>query len=318
MSFFNKLFKPKNRLVEYPPQLSIIRYTKSAWEKLFPKSSDEEWKEKNYPENIYDLTTYYVIRRVANNPEILDYLKEIKVLTIDDQYLNWLEEKGLTHSEKSVFLYVENRDNSFWDQRLQESQMNEQTHILGLSFTSLITNAKNNRTQYRLSQEAIDKLADFIKTKYKTDNVYIPGWIIKGSDTAKYTQSIDVMANEYFNNHRRIRLGQCEEQAYSDEEMANGFIPLPFFIPIVYKVNVTKHNHHVCSEDIDEQEKYEYSPNLIHFTDSEMEYLSEIISTAAPGIVECAPSLTTREAMALIYKITLLRKELYKENRKFY
>ena len=168
--------------------------------------------------------------------------------------------------------------------------MNEQTHILGLSFTSLITNAKNNRTQYCLSQEAIDKLAEFIKTKYKTDNVYIPGWIIKGSDTAKYTQSIDVMANEYFNNHRRI----------------------------VYKVNVTKHNHHVCSEDIDEQEKYEYSPNLIHFTDSEMEYLSEIISTAAPGIVECAPSLTTREAMALIYKITLLRKELYKENKKFY
>ena len=313
---FKKIFNTSQAI---NPTLSIIRYTKDVWEKLYPKSSEEEWKLNNCPDNVYQFIKQNVFNHINNRPKAFKEIKEIKILTIDQNYIDWLEKANLNHSNKVLYKYIEaNRGDDFWNERFLKSDMTKILHLMGFAFTSILINVKNGKTNYHISVENQKTIIDFIKNKFKTNKIFLPGWVLKGNDAIKYSAQIETIANEYFKSGRKIKIGACEEQNFVQKEMIKGFVPIPFYIPFVYETNVTQYKHHINFKDIKEQEKYEYAPNMIAFNEEERAKLCNLIALDVPGIVNMSPSLKTKESVFLDYRLAMLKKGNKDEDVLFY
>lgn len=265
-------------------KLMAIRYTKEAWFTLCPESTEEFFIEKNSPNDILGFIKLS-IRKIAHIG--VAKLTEIQIITIDEKYIEWLEKFQKTHEQKNLMEYINScsKIENYWEERFLNSQMLDGYHVVGISIYMILHEVNNGKSEYYLNQESIEQLSMILSDSTKTNNIYIPGWITKGSDMPNYCKTLVQFAKSYFDYNSRIRYGKYLEQNYENVEQKDLFKPFPFVIPIVIKTNQYKSLIYLNKKN---NEEYEVDFSL---TKKQKEKIYEVLTRQFPQIISIDDSL---------------------------
>ena len=231
---------PFNKKNKETKPLIAARYTYDTFCSLFPNKTHQDWIDSNCPDNITDFVKQLVTKCVSKKTKI----ERLLIATIDRQYVDWLTENDKTHSQNTLneYLCYCGTDSDFWNKKLIDSNMTTAYNVLGIPSMTMIYNIDENQSQYSLSKEASNQIADILKTVYDSDYVFVPGWITKGSEMIKYAQDIVQIAKSFWDNGTNVRFAKYLEQNYTKYELFNKFSPLYFVVPFVVKTNLFNAN----------------------------------------------------------------------------
>jgi hypothetical protein len=264
--------------------LIVVRYTRDTFRDLFPAVSDNEWEYRNSPNDIASF--------VKNSIDTSKSTCATKtccaiIATIDNKYLEWLKIKKRNHSTKSLAKYIKQHvdDIPFWNERLMKSGMTTTYNILGIPSLIILHDLDGASSQYSLSKKTTDEISQLLKTIYKSHEVFVPGWILKGCDMPSCTQDIAQLAELFWKDGTRVRLGKYLEQRYNQNEIADKFSPLYFVVPFVVKAQIT--NAIINLDDIRfaEGDYTNQSMESIKFKKQERFDLFKIIYNSIPQVI---------------------------------
>ena len=300
---FNKN-KKKEQLQqdEGPKVLILVRYTYDAFKKVFPNKSDAQWEEVNSPN---DISTFVKHNVAQSQIKMCTFIESVQIATIDDNYLLWAMERNIDDLQVGVRLYVQEHinDEKYWDERLIESGMTDSYNVLGIPSMFVVGNIIGNKTECILTQESINELTEKISNIYSSENVFVPGWITKGSDMPAYVSDIAQIAEESWNHNKSIRFGKYMEQIYGEKELSDKFNPLYFVVPFLIKIKINRAKIDLFSKD-------ESANNLnsmagISFSSEQRTELLKIIRDSVKEVVSIGPSAVLPGQAYISYNVSL-------------
>ena len=302
-------FKKKNKKENITPSdngpigLTLLRYTYDTFQKVFPTKTKEQWEDVNCPHDVAKFVKYSVARTQI---ELMTPIQYIQIATIDNKFIEWADSHGYDDLSLVVRQYVteHNHIDGYWDERLVESGMVNSYNILGIPSMFMVGNIKDSKSELCLDEESTLVLTEKIKDIYDEKDVFVPGWITKGSDMPTYTDDIVQIAEETWKNNKKIRFGKYLEQAYTVRELEDKFRPLYFVVPFLIKVQV-------CESKIDlftQREKDNKSAAFMSakiFTPEQRMDLLEIINNQIKEVVSVGTSAVMPGQAYLSYNVGL-------------
>lgn len=152
--------------------INVIRYTRDAWDKFFPEDS-EEWKYVSNPNSVLD----FIDVQQKLMEDNLGYANEdipIKIVTIDDEYFDWLGDR-----EDSTSTRLEYCDSIDAEKAMELAEKYDMQYSYTACFFPLILlpddleNAKKRLT--RKTQEEFEK---YIKTITPDLDVFVAPFLV--------------------------------------------------------------------------------------------------------------------------------------------
>lgn len=225
-------------------KLTFTRYTKEAWLRCYPESNENEWEEVQQPYSVSDF--------LKKQFEILEYkgfctdhIEEIHIITLDEEYFDWLEKEGLENTEDSRKLYrVPEKDS---DRLMRKHRMDRDYKVMFLPVSTFL---KGNVKEYVLSQNTAGKIREYLRNVYGKGNVWFPGYVLNCQnllfDISKF-QRIGVTCME---EKKKISLGEYESAEVKnaasenwDETFINPTLTLlPFLVKGTFDRSVIRLN----------------------------------------------------------------------------
>ena len=305
---FKKTKKKQNREsaspdVNYPIGLTLLRYTYDTFQKVFPTKTKEQWEEVNCPNDVAKFVKYSVARTQV---ELMTPIQYIQIATIDYKFIDWAEKLGYTDFALVVRQYVteHNHVENYWDERLFESGMINSYNILGIPSMFMVGNVSNNKSELYLDEASTNLLTEQIKHIYSEDEVFVPGWITKGSDMPTYTDDIVQIAEETWQNKKKIRFGKYLEQAYTERELEDKFRPLYFVVPFLIKVKVQKSKIDLFTQRENDKTSAAFMSAKM-FTQEQRIELLDVISSQIKEVVSVGTSAVMPGQAYLSYNVGL-------------
>lgn len=306
------LFKKKEQKKE---TLVMIRYTRDAWETLFPNISMEDWENMNCPKDVSQFVKQSIMQNtVLGNCKF----KNAMIATLDKYYVDWVRMNGGEHSQITLLSYVQKhlQEENYWDERLKESEMTSTYNVMVLPISMLLHNVKGLSSEYVLSKKTTENLTQYLKKIYNSDMVFIPGWIVKGTDMPSCAKNVIEFADLYWEQDTRVRYGKYMEQTYTQEEVEDLFSPFDFVIPFVVKTNITKAKINFTF-NYDETDKSLQSMTAIQFTKVQKAEMMEMLVNECPYITSLDDNAMMPEYAYLSY-IEFIKRRQERQNTKNY
>lgn len=269
--------------------LIMIRYTYDAWQKLFPDSNKEKWEELNCPDNVAEFVKQS-IKRSSNvkHPDgsvgMPDFESAL-ITTLDEQYLSWLERNNYSHSQENLGKYLEEYANNedYWNECLNRSEMTTTYNVMGIPFSMLLHDINGKKSEYCLREESARQIEPILSAIYQSEEVFVPGWILRGADMPKCVNSVVEFAKLYLREKRKIRFGKFLEQTYTEDELKDKFKPYNYLLPFVVKSKIEKALISFRKYDINS--KNTHNMIQIKFKENEKEQLKDILIASDPHVI---------------------------------
>ena len=185
--------------------LKTTRYTKEAWEKIFPKKSLVKWKRTTNPGNIREFVESY-IELLLSNKHKLDGTEKISVVTIDEEYFNWLEDNDKQDSEKAreEYAYSINDDEAF--HLLCKHKENNILKSIYIPFVIFLPDGHFSGQGYQMSDETCNGLKAYFEGIFGNGNVYVPQYYFSCSSSEGLDlDDVDMLCGAYFNDGVKVR-----------------------------------------------------------------------------------------------------------------
>jgi hypothetical protein len=285
--------------------LVMLRYTKDAWDLLFPNTTNDEWKLANQPDDV----ALFVKASVVRSNIGADPIQKGLIATIDSKYLQWLSNKKKKHSSRALSQYLQEHvsDLNYWNDCLIESGMTSTYNVLGIPSLLMPHNINGTHSEYVLDRETSDMLIDELKKIYKSNEVFVPGWITKGSDMPNYQDDLIQLADLFWQNRSRIRFGKYLEQSYSQLETSDKFSPLYFTVPFVVKANVNNALISFNGNGLGKEDKSLQGMAALCFPEENRINLFKLISKDIPQVVSIGPKAVMPSQAYVNYQFNLIR-----------
>jgi hypothetical protein len=304
-------FKKKNNEVE---TFVAIRYTYEAFKALFPNKTKQEWLNENCPEDVYNFTK----NSISRNANVIKdgKIKRILIATIDNVYLDWLLGKNKKHTEESINKYLKSKINDidFWNKRLIDSGMTNTYNILGIPNMIMLHNFSGNSSNYSLNKETSQKLTNILKTIYKSEHIFVPGWFLKGCDAPLHTKEIVQFAELFWSEGTCVRFGQCLEQKYAPCELSDKFSPLYFVVPFVVKADINNALIYLNNDGCDGEDMSAQAMALMRFSDGDRLSLFNLIANDIPQVISIGPNAILPGQAYLSYQMGLIKRGFKQSN----
>ena len=215
----------------------MARYTYETWNELFPESNDEEWEKATCPHSVAVFVNNFID---GCNSYDSKNISDVIIATIDYKYVEWLNKYDLTHSDNILQKYIQhvNRKKGYWTERLIESGMTETYSVFGIPLSMMVPNERKRRTSYVLSEYNQKEITKRLKQIYQLEDLYCPGWIVKGNELYKCIDDIVMVADAFWEEGRKIRVGRFLEQEYSVDEVLDPFKTLLYTVPFIVKTEL--------------------------------------------------------------------------------
>lgn len=192
---------------------------------------------------------------------------EIHVVTLDNDYMSWLKEKGITHDTHSVKEYVMSLSPTEQLNLARKHKMDRDIFLYGLPFVIITNNQSGsfeNNLHLKLDLKLKNLLKAYIENEFPGYQVYIPKYVMR-EDVFYHSQpQMMNMAKSFFDDNVEISYSMYDEQEIISKEANMMITIIPFFI---YK----KHNQtsfHL-SDFIDEDS------NLIKYGETQRAKMTE-------------------------------------------
>ncbi len=247
--------------------ISISRYTQKAWLRSYPSSDEEEWQEQTHPENVYDFVSTAFSVLEDNDYEVSD--KElVRIVTLDEKYYDYIKEKGLedTSQQRAQYAAYCQYTNKELFEMAQKAGLDKAYTLLTIPVVMIRKEISVQSTNFKLTNEQIDKLTNYLEKIHGKGNVFVFGNFVEISEIVNNKQKFFVNGNLYFEKGIRFDLTEYRKQRY-DNAINVAFLGIPFLIKSPIKKMVWK---------MDEFERMftslKYVPDLLEtFTQEEFE-----------------------------------------------
>ena len=214
----------ENRMEKENQSVLITRYTQDAWEKVTGKT-ESEWQVMTFATNaIYSAN----ILLAEQNMNAKDF-SEIRMITIDQEYFDWLEANNLKESTKNRSLYCV----SMSEEKATEL-MKKYKYDRVLMMTFFFVPVCHIKNQFPLSTSFSAKgikneVTEILETVYGKGKVYVSEYFIRPTDYMQNQFQIDSLALHYFEEGQNVRLMKYEEQRYDESKFCHDLI-LPVYL----------------------------------------------------------------------------------------
>lgn len=275
----------------------LVRYTFDVWKRLFPYLSIDTWENQNMPNDLGQFMRKNmknaIIIKTKNNE------KRMLIATIDDVYISWLQERNITHSIINLKNYIMQRltDDEFWNERLIHSGMIDTYNVISIATSLILPNLKNNSSEYSLTHQTSSEITSVLKNIFHKQEIFVPGWIIKGKDVIVCRRDLIQLANFFWNKNKLARCGRFIEQNYDTMETKNKFKPLYFTIPFVIK---EKMNSAINCDNIEKEAA------LVNLSEQQTSELFKLINNDIPQIISINKTFDTPLQSYMNYQSYLL------------
>ncbi len=216
----------------------ISRSTYEVWKDSYPNLNKEEWKKAFHP---HDLLSYLFVAQTklienfdinANEP-----FPNICVVPLDDEYMGWLKENGLTNTQENRIKYINNHvdeENAF--RLMKKHEWNVDYELMGIPLYVYTEEpvGENRETCYKLPQDMQIELQDYLEKAYGKGNVFVSKYIFKQDDYFENPDYVLRMAEAYFKEHVGVSYGILETQKYADKNVNLYILIVPFVVKRVY------------------------------------------------------------------------------------
>lgn len=176
--------------------LFLFRYTFSAWQKRFPKSSYKEWEKATHPYSISDfvmerIVSYLMRKENKKCEDLYDSLKEIKIVTLGEKFL---KDYGVKHF--SELQYKKDLSDEELEKTMIDSEMNKD-YVLCMIVCSVPQNTNHNFNPI-MDKVATDSIRKYLSGVYGEGNVYFPGYILAANEAGRLKNELLKKADIYF------------------------------------------------------------------------------------------------------------------------
>ena len=258
----------------------FLRYSYDVWKKIHPNHSYEDWENAMC---IDDLFTFLLTSR----EDVMKVFRLrpgrgfpiVRVLPMDDEYLDWLKENNFEHSYENMEKYemIERTDEEYfrllckngWDKDF--GQMCIPLIILNKGKGSL-------HTDFKLSKETTEMLKEYLESVYIGMDVFVNGQILHQDEYMDDTGMYLNMAKAYFKDGQRVKLGKWDSQQHDSEKINVYEFAIPFVVQKKYDSAVF---------DLDELQKnpLNFIPD-IHLTKDAFDIISSSAEPFADSKIE--------------------------------
>ena len=208
--------------------LNVTRYTKDVWFKTNPDSTEEQFQMIATPYNPYD----FIVNLVERVEDInFDEIDAIRLVTLGQEYLDWLKENGLKNNEKNRIKYINSIDTDEADQIMKKYHYDR---VLSTSafFVSLKGEGFSNmprKTVFRLEKEDKERITEILENIYGEGNVYVPGCIVKPDVYILQRERFEQMALDYFVDGKESDVKRWMEQKFAPDTNISAVV-IPVFL----------------------------------------------------------------------------------------
>lgn len=297
--------------------LVMIRYTEDASQHLFPNLNHENWETMNRPDDVALFVIDSIARtRFTSGAKINNAL----IATIDSEYLSWLSNNRQKHSPKALsqYLKLHVEDVPFWDKKLIDSGMTESYNILGIPCLAILHNYNGENTEYMLNNTTSSKILELLQNIYANKNVFVPGWFLKGNDMFACIEDIKHLADVYWSDGIRARLGKFLEQSYHKKELIDRFSPLYFVVPFVVKTKIETAFVNLRNPTYAANDNSVQAMSSIVFKDNERMQLFNLISNDIPNIISVGSNAVMANQAHLAYHGGIIKRSIRSKNTLLY
>lgn len=259
--------KRKKKFID---SINISRYTEKVWLDSYPESNKEEWEEQTLPME-YDNFVDKCLDVLQNNNL---FANKINIITLDDEYLDWLNINNLKNTQDNRQKYIESISPENAQRLLDKNQLGGNYSILSFyCIVYLNEPLEKNFTTFNLSDETINQITLYLNEIYGKGNVSVPGAVL---NLENVIDEHDYILHS-FGRRVNTKFGKLSFQKFS----SNGLTILEVCIPYVIKLPMSA-TINIESEELTKDELFngnsnysseeftKYNINLPAFEDSEL------------------------------------------------
>ena len=194
-------------------QMNITRYTKDVWFETNPDSTEEEFEQIASPYNPYD----FISNMLENTQDVnFDDIAIIRLITLGQEYLDWIKKHGLKNTEESRIKYINELSLQDAD-RVMKKYRYDRVLTLSCFFVSLASvnySVLPRKTMFQLKKEDKERITEILEEVYGEGNVYVPGCIVKPDVYTMQKDRFAEMAIDYFENGKEPNIDRWKEQKF--------------------------------------------------------------------------------------------------------
>lgn len=179
-------------------RIKASRSTYEEWKRAHendPKAcTKDEWQARVKPYNIYDYALMVYQDMSGKVPDA----RHIRIVTVDEEFEDWLEHEGLSNDVRSKVRYKNEIDGANADRLLFKNRMNLAYYVM---YLPLIVSAKNGSTldlPEKLSGETADLIRESLEAFYGKGTVYLSGDLLTPEEAAVSEFRLQMYADEWF------------------------------------------------------------------------------------------------------------------------
>lgn len=205
--------------------LKVGRFAFNTWMKCNPDSNIHEWEESQKP---YSLTLYImsILNKICFNRNItIEDLDAVQIVTLDENYTQFLKENNLADSVdvRSQYFLTEDEANDI----LRKNKLDKDLQVMVIG---VVVSSREEKDVLAISKETKDYIQDCLSKLY--GEVWFPGYLMTAEDVENESERLISMADQYFEKKQKITLSKYED--ITVEGCDGTTIPMDFtFIPFV-------------------------------------------------------------------------------------
>ena len=226
-----KKITPNNLFNSIPniSQYNITRYTLDAWIKTYPNGTVKEWEEVTNPNSFSLFLGLHKCELEEILMERTMILPETRVVTIDDEYFEWLKKEGLENTRENRMDYINHVvDDDNATRLMKKHGWDVEYFTLGIPL--VVFHSKDNipkYTRYMFQADVVKKLKEYLEKIFGQGNIFLSRYILNLEDYPENAERFQDIAKISFESGATVQLGKWEEQ-HVDEESGIQLLIIPF------------------------------------------------------------------------------------------
>lgn len=196
-------------------------------EKRDPEQATKDlWIESECPYNVYE----YALKVYHEMSDKVPDARNIRIVTLDDDYNEWLEHEDLPDEVASRVRYKNELDSEGVNHLMMKNKMNRAYHVL---FIPIEVGGNEGETfevpdelAYAVCRSIQVSLGDF----YGFNSIYIPACVLTPEEAVESKLKLQMLAVEYFENNRWLPYHK-ENTKIENCHSAALFIPFVYSAP---------------------------------------------------------------------------------------
>lgn len=179
-------------------QIKVSRYTWPAWKRCYPQSPKSEWEKINCPGHVeLFVQKIYEVMTMKNEPN--SERPSILVVTIDEEYFQWLTDQGKENTDESRQAYIDHIEEEQAYRLLKKHGEHVMLHGAFLQLSHIGPYTQYTQEECNpMSKKTQEMLLQFLQPAFPDGKIYILPYYLTAEMAYHHYHDLQNLAEIYF------------------------------------------------------------------------------------------------------------------------